>query len=429
MLTRARDVLLGLAIVALMAPTAFAEKPIWAGGGRGGGGNPGTSDLYGDMVLVDRTVDGVPITVEGLGPGDVWMQVPQPIMIGSKDGCPLWNDELGPQIGDGLLAVPGEDSIYNSFDPIIEAYLIPFVNGEIPEAYLACTIEADFGRLSSARSPEYVIDHALLEMTTSLATGVSFGGTIDVDAAGRLTITYTDELGLLVDKTIDAPLENLAAFQRILEQAELSHPDVNGGQPLTLPSPLGHTGAQHLLERAAPMMGAAGDKSGYIGLDEVVYITQVFAIAEEMSTEAKKVFENPIDGFFNFSEFEYDRSETYSGDVCYLKILGVETNEADEIVVSGQMVREPVLPLVFPPYTVEGGAPSPYVGGLELMGDSTNEDPMDDYVGFTGSNVWAFARASDDARAVIEWVHDHPVPIELIDLCADLPPYGQGGAD
>jgi len=427
MLTRARDVLLGLAIVALMAPTAFAEKPLWAGGGRGGGGNPGTSDLFGDMVLVDRTINGVPITVEGLGPQDEWMQVPQPIMIGPKAGCELWDEGMDPLIGEGWLSLPGEDSIYTILD--IEAYLIPFVDGEIPEEYGICTTEADFGRLSSARSPEYVIDHALAEMTTSLATGVSFGGTINVDAAGRLTITYTDEFGILVDKTIDAPLENLAAFQKLLEAAELSHPDVNGGQPLTLPSPLGHAGGQLLLERAAAMMGAAGDKSGYIGMDEVVYITQVFAIAQEMSANAKKAFGDPIDGFFNFSEFEYERSETYSGDVCYLKILGVETNEADEIVVSGQMVREPILPLVFPPYEVEAGAPSPYVGGLELMGTDTPDDTTDDYVGFTGDNVWAFARASDDARAVIEWVHDHPVPVELIDICAELPPYGEGGAE
>ena len=40
-----------------------------------------------------------------------------------------------------------------------------------------------------------------------------------------------------------------------------------------------------------------------------------------------------------------------------------------------------------------------------------------DYTGFAGTNVWAFTQAADDARAVIQWTHDHPVPIELVPYC------------
>ena len=93
MSNRVTSVLLGLVIAALMAPAAFAEKPPWAGGGRGGGGNPGTADIYGDMVLIDRDANGVPITTYGVGPQDVWGEVPQPIMLAPKAtaaDCPLW---------------------------------------------------------------------------------------------------------------------------------------------------------------------------------------------------------------------------------------------------------------------------------------------------------------------------------------------------
>lgn len=69
----------------------------------------------------------------------------------------------------------------------------------------------------------------------------------------------------------------------------------------------------------------------------------------------------------------------------------------------GQIVKEPILERVFPPL-----ADGSYVGGL------TNEGT---WTGFTGTNAWAFAQAADDARAVINWAHEHPVPIELIDYC------------
>lgn len=410
MTMRVRDILLGLVALAATSSLALAVAPPWAGGDRGGGGKPTAPDLYGDMVLIDRDQNGVPIMTDGLGPKDQLTKVPWPIMLGGKVDCELW--PLGgepllerPEGEVGPVLVPVEaPSVYADLG--IEAYRIPFVDYEIPAEYATyCTTEADFGRLSSSRSPDYVVDHSLLEMVTTLSEvdQAGEGEQIFLDPAGRLAVIYntTDEYGLpiVVEKTIDAPLENLAGFERILERAELFHADVNNGEAIVMPPrPGGHTGAIHLLDRAAAMLGAAGDKSGKIGMDEVVYITLVRGVPTDMQTnEFGGSFkdENGVE-YFNFSNFEYVRGETYNGvDICYLKVDSTGGGPETGYDVGGTLTREPLLPLVF-----DDGD-----GGFE---------------NFEGDNVWAFAQAADDTRAVIEFVHDHPVPIELADECAAL---------
>lgn len=427
MSNRVTSVLLGLVIAALMAPAAFAEKPPWAGGGRGGGGNPGTADIYGDMVLIDRDANGVPITTYGVGPQDVWGQVPQPIMLAPKAtaaDCPLWY--VGGVPSEELVPVDG-NSIYYTLG--IEAYRLPFdeVLGEIPEAYLGCATEADFGRLSSARSPDEVIDHALAEMVATLAAADAAGGQILLDAAGRVMVRYDsfDEYNepITIEKTIDAPLENLAGFERILESASISH-QPEGDFTAAVPKWPGHGDlGMDLLDRAAAMLGAAGDKAGYIGLDEVVYLTQIRTIVTDMLTEASNAFGKPLpEGYFNFSKFTYDRSATFAGDVCYLKITDpspvpepVVGTTTLPFTVTGVIVKESILPLVFPPLDDS----ALYIAGFE---EATDEDGKA-YTNFVGTaandagGVWAFARAADDTRAVINWMHDHPVPIELASYC------------
>jgi hypothetical protein len=367
-----------------------------SGGGGGGGSQPST-DLYAEMVLIDRDVNGVPITTLGLGPRDKWVQVPQPIMFGPKTDCPL----------DFYALVPvGTDSVYNSFPEgeKVDARYIPFVDGEIPEEYKLCMTEADLGRLSVVRSPDDVLDRALIEMVTALRDATAVG----LDEAGRLMVTYTED-GELLKRTIDAPAENAAAFQRILEQAKLNHADV-GDVTARLPVwPEGETGARHLLNRAAPMLAAASDKFGHVGLDEMIYVTQILDLAGDMTADAKRTFGDPwAGGIFNFDGYVYDRATTYSGNVCYLKVLEATPNSSSDdglpVDVTAQVVKEPILARIFPPLASE----LDYVGGLTAGTD---------YTGFTGENAWGFKQAVDDARAVIFWVHEHPVPVELIEYC------------
>ncbi len=215
----------------LACGTAMAARPDGVGppqnsGGGKGGGKP-TTDVFADMVIIDRDVNGVPIMIEGLGPKDKLGPVPWPIMLGPKateTECPLWYEGSDPLIGDGLLSDVEYPSVYAELG--IDAYRIPFVDGEIPALYAGCTTEADVGRLSVVRAPDDVLDRALLEMVNTLAQANEAGESITLDAAGRLVVNYYADDDVLVSKTIDAPAENLAAFQRILEQAQLYHADV-----------------------------------------------------------------------------------------------------------------------------------------------------------------------------------------------------------
>jgi len=374
------------------------------------------------MVEIDRDINGVPILTWAIGPGDEETWVRSPIMFGNTELCPA---EL---LDFSTLEAVADNSIYKYLG--IDARYIPFEEGEIPEEYGVCMTEAHLGRLSAVRSPEKVLDMALLELVTALKMP---GVTIALDEAGRLKISYYDDvLDIDVVKTIDAPRENLAGFESLLETAELSHSEVPGGPVEELPVRPDREGqsyqdALELMDRAAAMLGGASDKFGAVGLDELMYVSEILAMGTDMTTGAKDVFGEPFanpdprqkTSFFNFSRFQYDRADTYAGDVCYLKVTTPDgppsTGDTLPVDVTGQVVKEPILELVFPPLP-EGSA---YAAGLSLSDTST-------YTNFSGDNAWAFARAVDDARAVIYFVHEHPVPVELLEYC-DLPTNGGSG--
>ncbi|WP_417568115.1 hypothetical protein [Marinobacter sp.] len=381
-------------IAALTATLVYSGGSYAAKGGvpgppdGGGGGKPPTTDVYADMVIIDRDVNGVPITTLGVGPGDSPAQVPQPIMLGPKataDICPLWYEGSVPMIPPLIAVEP--PSVYSELG--IEAYRIPMVDGEIPELYAGCTTEADLGRLSVVRSTDSVLDSALAEMVTTLSeVDGEEGESITLDAAGRLVANYRVD-DVLIEKIIDAPGENLAAFQRILEETVLYHADVNGGVPIELPgSP---SDAQGLLARTAPLLAAASDKFSHVGLDELIYVTQILTIGTDMNSDATSLFGAPWGGnYVNFSEFSYDRSTTYDGDLCFLEVTSIEPGDALPIDITGQIVKRPIMEMVF------------------------------DNVDFSGNNAYGYAKAVDDARAIILWAHEHPVQAELLYLC-DLP--------
>ena len=176
----------------LACGAAMAEQPEGVGppensGGGKGGGKP-TTDVFADMVIIDRDVNGVPIMTDGLGPKDKVGPVPWPIMLGPKDDCELWNETIGPLTGDGELIPVEGDSVYAALE--IEAYRIPFVDYEIE--YPECTTEADVGRLSVVRAPDDVLDRALLEMVNTLAQADEGAESIPPAPAGRAVVNDYD---------------------------------------------------------------------------------------------------------------------------------------------------------------------------------------------------------------------------------------------
>jgi hypothetical protein len=208
-----------------------SDRPVWAGvkGGKsGGGGKPAGAgskkgDLYGDMVVLLRDANGVPIlTTDGL------VQVIAYVY-----------DSTG-------SLVPLKDA---SGNPVV----IPYVDGELASTvtigtttYDVYSAEVDLGRLSVSRSPSKVLDHALAEALSKLTSG-----TVSLDSTGRLVVNGV---------TIDSPLENLALYDAYMTTGML--PGV------TLPVGF----------NPASLLAASADKYGDITVDTVVYIDSILGI-------------------------------------------------------------------------------------------------------------------------------------------------------
>jgi len=209
-----------------------SDRPVWAGvkGGKsGGGGKPagaGTKkgDLFGDMVVVLRDANGVPIlTSTGL------VQVIAYVYDASGNLVPL-KDASG-----NLVVIP-----YNA-----EGDLLPTVTVD-GTTYDVSGAEVDLGRLSVGRAPNKVLDHSLTEALSKLTAG-----TVTLDSTGRLAVDGV---------TIDSPLENLALYDKYMTTGSL--PGV------TLPVGF----------NPASLLAAASDKYGSISVDTVVYMNSILGI-------------------------------------------------------------------------------------------------------------------------------------------------------
>lgn len=208
-----------------------SDRPPWAGvkGGKsGGGGKPfgaGTKkgDLYGDMYILLRDANGVPILVDGLE------QVVAFVYAADGTLVPLLDGSGNP------VAIP-----YTAEGDLATTITIGTTTYDVYPG------EVDLGRLSVGRSPSKVLDHALSEALSKLTSG-----TVTLDASGRLVVDGVP---------IDSPLENLALYEVYMQTGTL--PGV------TLPAGFD----------PAALLAAAADKTGAISVDTVVYMNSILGI-------------------------------------------------------------------------------------------------------------------------------------------------------
>lgn len=303
-----------------------SDRPEWAGvkGGKsGGGGKPfgaGTKkgDLFGDMYILLRDENGVPLADEA----------------GEELVVAFYYDSTGALVpvtdaeGD-LVAIPRNE----------EGDLLTSVTvGET--TYEVVPGEVELGRLSVSRSPSKVTDHALEEALSKLTAD---GAVIALDSTGRLTVDGT---------TIDSPLENLALYVTYMTTGTL--PGIT-----TLPEGFD----------PAALLAAAGDKTGTISIDTVVYINSILGI-------------NTGTTYYDFSDYQYDRATTWADATATVLVLDVgdPADPADD-------VYKPTL-----------------VNLYDAVFDSTTwTDPT------TDGGVDDFSAAANDYLQVIEFVHDNEV--------------------
>ena len=258
----------------------------------------------------------------------------------------------------------------------------------------------DFGRMSVARSPASVMDKQMADVLVNLSTAQC----LTLDPAGRLVYSNPDTADVdgdgdtteLVSSAIDSPLQNLAIYRELITKGALGSPAI------ALPVPFSGYGN---LDTAAKALGAASDKGGKIDIDLVVYLNQIIGLDLSTTTtqlpktcidikqEVQGVVQTVNKCFLNYSAYSYGRSQTY-GNLPFPSNIPAANPQLGFF-----DYLTPYLSLTAP-----DGRPLFNISSASIVPTVFQSLP-----GFTGGNIGGFAQASDDARAVIDFMHTYPV--------------------
>ena len=240
-----------------------SDRPPWAGtpGRDGKPGKPNTQagtkrgDLFGDMYVLLRDANGVPIMI---------------------------------QLADGTWVVQPVDANGNPLPLDAEGNLI---NPEL-------AVEVGLDRLNVGRSPLRVLSSQYDE---ALKT-INSADTITIDAVGRIVVT-TDG----VVKTLDSPLVNLALYTEIMNTGTLTGvtADAAAKFPTSVSYLVDGTYTVADLTSAAAFLAAAADKTSTLTIDKVVYMNSILGITGTLTDQVSKTY-------VDYSTYNYDRATTYS---------------------------------------------------------------------------------------------------------------------
>lgn len=337
--------------------------------GSGNGGNSGQSSvdkgsLYGDLYVILRDINGVPIL--------------------DANGC--------------VQPISGTTGDLLSLDE--ECELLPGNESEV--------MEVDFGRLNVGRSPSVVMEASFDEAISNINSATS----IDLDPAGRLLLTIDG-----LEETIDSPKQNLALYMKLMSLGHWittdtsplvrgnGQPGTNGSSEEDGPSSksrpvlsydatclLANLGFEHLgdstnttqdlnnneLLLAASLLAGAADKTGTLTLDAIIYINSIYGINQKGFLPG----EVPDKTYFDFTNFTYFRSAVYE-------------NRRDSQCSEGNV------------WTLVQQDDSGIYWKAECQNimSAIFVNPPTDY-----TNVGGFVQAADDALRVIEFIHNYYVP-------------------
>ena len=152
-------------------------------------------------------------------------------------------------------------------------------------------------------------------------------------------------------------------------------------------------------------MGAGSDKAGTVDIDLLVYINQIMGLSDrtaptilgpkiciDVKEEVQGVVQLVEKCFLNYGAFDYDRTSNFGAlpNPAYIPSGAPQEGSFEYLtqisaVPTFGIVRGPILTAVF------------------------DGDP-----GFLGDNIGGFAQAADDARAVIDFMHNWQVPADWV---------------
>jgi len=369
-----------------LSGTAVAQGQGGGGGGPGGGGggDDAVEPDYGDLIILYRDANGVPIPSPSV-------PVPDPESGNWIDGGLCWQ----PTTADPafLLALA-------AWVPPLDRVVLPTVDTEVDGRYVipvdqytcgvegifgSYTEEIDFGRINQARSPESVFEAQLEDVVIKLATADS----TSLDPAGRMVASNCVKVDEVIEitstSTIDSPLQNLAVYRQLM---------LTGTIGVDLPE-----GAD-VLDTAARGLGVSSDKGGEINVDIVAYLNMVMGL-DVVPTELSKLCETyrqevqgtiqPVEKcFLNYASYGYDRGANFNGLPSPAYIPKLAPTEGWFEYLAYVDATDPPL--------------------FEILQGPITTAVFEDEPGSPGANIGAFALAADDTRAVINFMHDWPMP-------------------
>ena len=343
MVKKASLTMIVLLLILTLASITVLAQPGPAKGGPPGGGEdppeiPDTGELYGDLYVILRDVNGVPVLARQTftipeseeGPAtEVTVACKQ--LIANPDES-LYVGGSTTFVSDfySLTIYPGEPFAPPSYLDAENA----LVECELTEDMLPYVQSVDFGRLNLGRAPDAVINHAFDEAINKFNAACD----MTLDPAGRIMYAFEDLETENCDNwlTIDSPAENLALYIKMLKDGhwitlDTSSPTKGSGGknrppddgPSTEPRPVLSPEAAALIQGiyadvympgdydpetglyadgtdgyinlgdqtkkvadlgsedlllAASLLAAAGDKTGTFTIDKVAYINAIYGI-------------------------------------------------------------------------------------------------------------------------------------------------------
>lgn len=346
--------------IGLAAPGGNPGPP-----GDNGGGGATPPDL-GDLFVLLRDADGVPVLTED--------NCQQPL---AAPGVTL------PASGDYPGCVPdtAEDSCTIPVDPAT-CTVVP--------GYETYTQEVEFGRDNVVRSPDSVFATQLEDAEIRLSTA----DCVTLDPAGRL-VTSTVADNVATTAAIDSPLQNLAIYKQLMLTGYL------GVQPSPIDLPAS------TLDMAARAVGAASDKAGKVTKDMIIYMNDILGLTDEnvstylpkkcieVKEEVMGVVKMVRKCFLDYGptggDYMYDRTGNFTGLPSPAYIPG-------NAPVAGWFEYLAVLDPNVPTFTINR---DPILSTVpELSGHPS----------LAASNIAGFAVAADDTRGTIDFMHTWPVP-------------------
>ena len=382
-----------VATMAMLSSPALAAGPGGGGGsGSGGGGSGGggtgggetTGSLYSDLVLALRAPNGTPILKKYVVPAttetpEATEYCVQPV---SYNPIPGVASSINPVDERTVWAIPLQGEWIDAPPDPLPVAAIAACD---PQPQYAMFVTAvDMERLNLARTSEDVIATKLADVATKFQLGTN----ISLESTGRISIDGTP---------IDASPENAAIYQSLMTTGTIpglpagmaGPPAMIGPAPdITDPNANSQFDAWEL---AAMAIGAAASKSTPLSIDTVEYYNRVIGFPPAADSTGTSYVSpwgvnfvrstDPATGtqmtdgeqFVDYSNFSYNRSQTFKGSVTWLDVstLTWKVSKITAVV----------------PFTNLSSYPT--IGDNTLYG------------------VTAFAQLADDVRALCNFIPDN----------------------